>query len=192
MEKSENLDKLFEALSLAQGKIKGAIKDSANPFFKSKYTSLDSCWDAIRLPLSEHGLSVVQAVGEQDGKPNLTIILGHSSGQYISSSMTLSIKSQDSQGISSAISYARRFTLCAMVGITQGDDDDGEKEMESARHISFEQAQRLKDLIGKDTEYAQSLLNWLKIDDFTLMPLARYEKVLESVNRRNQSKAQGA
>ena len=48
MQRSESIGKLAEALSKAQGKMKGAAKDSANPFFKSRYADLASIWDACR------------------------------------------------------------------------------------------------------------------------------------------------
>jgi hypothetical protein len=133
MQKSEQLGELFSALSKAQSELKTAIKDSTNPFFKNKYTSLDGCWDACRGPLSSNGLTIVQVMGEESGKPVLTTVLGHSSGQFISSTMPLMILKQDPQGLGSALSYVRRYALCAIVGITQGDDDDGEKAMESHR-----------------------------------------------------------
>ena len=54
--KSESLKELATALAKAQGEIKGALKDSANPFFKSKYADLSSVVDAIKVAFSKHGL----------------------------------------------------------------------------------------------------------------------------------------
>lgn len=125
---SETLGKLFEALAKAQGVIKGSIKDSKNPFFKSEYSSLSSCWDACRAPLSENGLSVVQSINDENGRLSICTILGHSSGEYISSTLPLLSKTQDAQAIGSVISYMRRYALCAIVGISQT-DDDGEEAM---------------------------------------------------------------
>lgn len=129
---SEQLNELFAALSKAQGQIQGVVKDATNPFFKSQYTSLDSCWDACRGPLSANGLSVVQTVDESEGKMVLCTILGHSSGQYISSRVPLIMAKPDPQSFGSAVSYLRRYSLCAMVGLTQS-DDDGEHAMQSFR-----------------------------------------------------------
>lgn len=126
---SEQLNELFTALAKAQGMITTAVKDSANPFFKSQYTSLDGCWQCCRVPLSTNGLSVVQTTQEESGKFYLTTVLGHASGQYIASSMPLMLAKNDPQAFGSALSYARRYSLCAIVGLTQGDDDDGEKAM---------------------------------------------------------------
>jgi len=59
-EQSEQINELATALAKAQGKITGALKDSANPFYKSRYADLASVWDACRAALSENGLAVVQ------------------------------------------------------------------------------------------------------------------------------------
>jgi hypothetical protein len=126
---SDILNELFSALSKAQGQIRTAVKDSANPYFKSQYTSLDGCWDAARVPLSSNGLSIIQTIREEQGKYYITTVLGHSSGQYICSTLPLLLTKIDPQSFGSACSYARRYALCAIVGLTQGDDDDGEKAM---------------------------------------------------------------
>ena len=57
---SEQINELGAALAKAQGLIEGAKKDSANPFFKSKYADLASVWEACRKHLSDNGLSVTQ------------------------------------------------------------------------------------------------------------------------------------
>ena len=64
MNHSESIAKLATALSIVQGKLTHAKKDSANPFFKSKYADLESVWDACRSLLAENGLCVMQFPGE--------------------------------------------------------------------------------------------------------------------------------
>ena len=104
--------------------MKPAIKDSSNPFFKMQYADLASVWEACRKPLSDNGLSIVQTL--DDGK--VETILLHTSGQYVSSVLAFTAKEQTSQSIGSAITYARRYALSALVGICP-DDDDGEAAM---------------------------------------------------------------
>ena len=60
MNHSQSIAALASALAKAQSEISGAVKDSANPFFKSKYADLESVWSACRKPLTSNGLSVVQ------------------------------------------------------------------------------------------------------------------------------------
>lgn len=123
-EHSPEMDKLFAALSKAQGVMDGAKKDSANPFFKSKYADLASCWAAAREPLAQNGLSVTQLPCETDGSlVKVTSVLGHSSGQFIASTMTMKPSKTDPQGMVACVTYARRCLLSAQVGISPEDDD---------------------------------------------------------------------
>lgn len=64
----------------------------------------------------------------ENGRLNITTMLAHSSGQYISSTLTMTVTKLDPQAIGSAITYGRRYALAAMVGLAQ-EDDDGEKAM---------------------------------------------------------------
>jgi len=129
---SENINELATALAKAQKEIRGAIKDSSNPFFKSKYADLASVWESIREPLTNNGLSVVQALDAKEGKQYLNTMLLHSSGQWISSSIELMFPKIDAQTIGSCISYMRRYSLSAMVGVPQI-DDDGEAATQPTR-----------------------------------------------------------
>lgn len=123
--KSDQINELASALSKAQGQIKGAIKDTSNPFFKSKYADLASVWDACREPLSGNGLSVMQTtIGDDPTKVTVVTTLAHTSGQWIQGQLTLMPAKADPQGIGSAITYARRYALAAIVGVAP-DDDDG-------------------------------------------------------------------
>lgn len=124
MEMSNEIAELAKALAAAQGMMENAKKSSNNPFFKSKYADLAECWDTCRDPLSKNDLSVVQMPGAMEGDQiQLTTMLLHSSGQWIKSTMTITVAKLDAQGIGSAITYARRYALAAIVGIAQEDDD---------------------------------------------------------------------
>jgi len=127
MNKSETIGKLAEALSKAQGMMKGAIKDSENPFFKAAYADLASVWDACREPLSKCGLSVTQTTRIADnGEPVIITTLLHASGEWMSGELLVKPVKADPQSVGSAITYGRRYALSAIVGIAP-EDDDGEK-----------------------------------------------------------------
>lgn len=124
MEQSTDISKLAEALAAAQAQMMGAKKDSKNPFFKSEYADLKSVTDAIKEPLNSNGLSWAQLPGNNDkGWPSVTTILMHKSGQFIKSSFALEPKKNDPQAVGSAITYARRYSLAAICGVYQTDDD---------------------------------------------------------------------
>lgn len=120
--KSESIKELAVALAKAQQEIKSAHKDADNPFFKSKYADLTSVWNACRDALNKNGLSIVQ--GPQWGSGEcLETTLIHSSGEWISTLCPLINKKEDMQGLGSAISYARRYSIAAICGVVTEDDD---------------------------------------------------------------------
>jgi hypothetical protein len=100
------------------GKIK---KDADNPFFKSKYASLSNILDVVTPALIASDLVVVQMpVGE--GK--LRTILLHASGENIESEFDMKIVKNDPQSLGSAITYARRYAIGAILSLNIDDDDD--------------------------------------------------------------------
>jgi hypothetical protein len=123
MNQSEQLNELAAALSKAQGQIEGAKKDSANPFFKSKYADLASVWEACRKPLTDNGLSIIQCPEESENGIAIETMLLHSSGQWKSSRYSMPVSKVDAQAVGSAITYGRRYALAAMVGVAPEDDD---------------------------------------------------------------------
>lgn len=126
MQHSDTIGAIALALAKAQGAIKGALKDSTNPHFKSSYADLASVWAACRDPLSANELSVVQTPGEcAAGQVALTTLLMHSSGEWISDTLTIPLTKVDAQGYGSATTYARRYALASFVGVAP-DDDDGQ------------------------------------------------------------------
>lgn len=126
MQMSENINELAAALAKAQGEMKNAGKTSDNPFFKSKYADLAEILNAVREPLSKYGLSISQlydGMGVPDKTITVTTLLMHSSGQYIGNSANYPVAKADIQGVGSAITYARRYSLAAILGLSQEDDD---------------------------------------------------------------------
>lgn len=122
---SEQIDQLAAALNKAQSSMSGAVKDTANPFFKSRYADLESVWEACRGPLVENGLSVSQTMVMPDvpGTVVVRTTLMHTSGQWISGDLCMKPVKEDPQAYGSCITYARRYALAAIVGVYQMDDD---------------------------------------------------------------------
>jgi len=120
---SDNIAELATALSKAQADITGALKDNSNPFFKSKYADLASCWDACRKQLAANGLSVIQTTEPTEAGLMLVTTLAHSSGQWVRGLMPVLTKDNSPQGQGSGLTYARRYALAAIVGLAQIDDD---------------------------------------------------------------------
>ena len=121
------IDKLALALSKAQAAIQPATKDAKNPHFGRTYSTLSSCWDVCRKPLSDNGLAVIQVPRTANNTVTVRTILTHSSGALIQGDLSVANLNtrNPSQGVGSCLTYLRRYALCAFVGISP-DDDDGE------------------------------------------------------------------
>ena len=123
---SPTIGALAAALAKAQGVFDPAVKDAANPFFKSKYCDLSGAIKATRDALASNGLAVVQVprIGE-NGAMQLESILLHSSGEFIGGLYPIQPVKNDPQGLGSAMTYGRRYSFMALVGLAP-EDDDGE------------------------------------------------------------------
>ncbi len=124
---SAQINLIAAALAKAQAQIRSAEKDRENPHLKTAYATLASVWNAAREPLSSAGLSVTQPSSYSQERKSVLVetVLMHGSGQWIRSELELPVVKVDPQGIGSAITYARRYALSALVGIAPDDDDDG-------------------------------------------------------------------
>ena len=122
--RSETLGALALALAKAQAEIRSASRDSENPFFKSKYASLASVWEACRAALSSNELAVLQPTKCAGTRVTITTLLVHSSGEWVAETLTMHAAQNTPQAIGSAITYGRRYGLSAMVGVAAADDDD--------------------------------------------------------------------
>lgn len=133
MNQSETIGSLAGALAKAQGAIRFALRDSANPFFKSKYADLASVVEAIRDPLSQNGLAWIQRIHEsQREEVRVETIILHDSGEWISCGiLTVPVSKADAQGHGSALTYARRYSVSAAFGVA-ADDDDGNAAAKAA------------------------------------------------------------
>lgn len=125
MKRSESINEIATALAKAQGMMKPVSKDNENPFFKSKYFDIAVAFESVRIPLSSNGIAVLQEPMTVEDKVSVTTTLVHSSGQFIEfEPLLLTPNKKDAQGIGSAITYAKRYSLCAALGIVHKDEDD--------------------------------------------------------------------
>jgi hypothetical protein len=128
---SDQINELAAALAKAQGEIENATKDSANPFFKSKFASLASVRAVITDPLSKHGIAYTQTISNTETQVTVTTMLMHSSGQWLRDSLSLTPKDDGPQAFGSASSYGRRYALAAIAGVAAEDDDAESAEARS-------------------------------------------------------------
>lgn len=126
MEKSQTIAEIAKALSSFQGKITAIKADAENPHFKFKYADLASIWEGVRKPLTDCGLSLTQHPETEGQTVTVRTMLLHLSGEYLESSLSMQAVNTTPQAVGSAITYARRYAMSAMLGISSEEDDDGE------------------------------------------------------------------
>ena len=124
--RSEAIDKIIPALIQFQSEVRAVGKNKKNPHFGSSYADLAAIMDEAMPALGKNGLAIVQNLVESSpDEVRLLTTLYHTSGQYFSSIITLKPSKTDPQGVGSAITYARRYSLSPLLGIVTEEDDDG-------------------------------------------------------------------
>lgn len=123
MNKSESIAALSAALAKAQAEIENASKTANNPHFKSKYADLAEVLNTVRPVMSRHGIAIVQMPSFESGLASVETLMTHSSGEWLSNTCSAPVSKQDAQGVGSAITYLRRYSLASFAGIAQEDDD---------------------------------------------------------------------
>lgn len=129
MNTSQEVTKLSQAMLKVQQQLQPAIKDARNTFVGNDYATLNSVMETCKETLISHGIWLTQLpcpapVELGTGHIALETKLIHAeSGEWISSTAVIPLPKNDPQGMGSAIAYARRYSLCAMLGIITEDDD---------------------------------------------------------------------
>lgn len=130
MRTSTSISAIAKSLAAVSADLRNPVMDATNPHFTSKFISLVGLIDSLRAPLHAHGIIVLQPVSSPvAGRVRVTTTLLHSSGEWMSSTADLA-SGATAQSFGTAVSYLRRYTLQAMLGVS-GDadaDDDGEAE----------------------------------------------------------------
>lgn len=142
MDKSETIIELFKALSKFQGELENVEKAKKGHGYN--YASLGHCIDAAKAPLAANGLSVIQLMGtDEKGHNTMQTILGHASGEYISSICVMPIAklqggggSNPAQIMGASITYMRRYQYAAIIGLAQ-DDTDGVPKVKEDKMITL-------------------------------------------------------
>jgi len=147
---SNEIGELAKALAAAQGMMDAAKKDSKGNY--GKYTTISSILEVVKDALSKNGLAVVQAPIPCDVGICLRTTLIHSSGQWISSQLTMKVDIAAPQKVGSVITYARRYALAALLGVGQEDDDAQSVQDDYDRQARKAQKERVQQTRHQATE----------------------------------------
>lgn len=210
--RSTEMKDLFAALAKAQSEMETAGLHSTNPYFKSKYADLATIVNASRPCLTKNGLSVIQQIlTNEDGATVLHTILCHNSGQWIETRMRVVPPKNDVQTIGSYITYLRRYSYAALVGVVAADDDDdGESAVATSREtfakgtalntkytgreespevITKEQLEDLEYELSQFPDLAEDILDKMRLQSLADLPKKKFNaaitRVREIKNARN-------
>ncbi len=199
MKTSDQINEISKAMALAQAQMRPAIKDATNPAFKFKFATFGSVWDAIRDPLTSHGIAVWQDVVTTLTDVMVTTRLAHSSGQWIEfGPLSIPLGKKAAQGVGSGITYAKRYALSAAVGVVADEDDDGEIATARARSVPQVQVinvKQLKDLVAmikqdqNSTELQALILKRIGVPGLESIPAERYDALVKFVHDRLSSQS---
>ena len=124
---SESISKIATALVEAHKGFKTVAQSGRNPHLKSSYSTIADYLNAVQQPLLNNGIVISQSVSKTEVGIAVKTILIHTSGEYLESeACVLPVEKPNAQAVGSAISYARRYSLAAFLGVAAGtEDDDG-------------------------------------------------------------------
>lgn len=190
-----------EAMVNLQSAIKPAIKDAENEAFKrggkaSRYADLGAVWDAVKEPLKDNGFAVIQVPQFEGDTMYLETILLHVSGEKMTGRYPLRPAKPDPQGFGSAITYARRYALSAMLGVVADDDDDGNlasgitaatRNVPTGK-ITAEQASTIRTLIERTKSDIEAFCKHFKVESLPDLPAAKFSTAVEMLNMKEQKK----
>ncbi len=193
MTEPEYVSGLAVALAKAQGVMKSAILNKVNPHFRSRYADLASVLDAIRQPLSDNGLAITQTVHKEEGGLILRTTLHHTSGEAVDSEYPLPWPAKP-QELGSALTYARRYSISAMVCIAADEDDDANaangngKVIEVGPPVNPAQVNELQFALKEANSNLEDFLIWVRIAhpqvmELTDIPAAYFKIALDKVKQ---------
>lgn len=168
-----------EAFVKLQAAIRPAIKDSTNPAFRSKYADLGAVWEAVKQPLTDNGFFIIQATDFDGEHTWLSTVITHVSGESRSCRFPLRTVKPGMQEIGSALTYARRYSLCAMLGVVADEDDDG--TLASARPAPKTQAEVIHQGMSpvKDPDIEEGVKNWIAKQGVAIGKCERLPELLQ-------------
>lgn len=176
---------LVKALAKAQLRFEPVRKDKINPHFKNKYASLDAILEATRPALSANGIAVVQTLGLDGENQVLITKLLHESGDFLESVYRLP-PITDPQKFGSAMTYARRYSLAALLCVAADEDDDGNTAAKpDSNCITESQVKRLFTIASEMNADKDAIKNWLKselgIESSRAITKESYDSVISTI-----------
>lgn len=184
MKKSDSILEIVKVLSKAQGQFKVAVFDKKNPHFKSSYASLESVHNAIREGLALNGLAIAHLI--EDGKMLTTLF--HESGEWIGCELVLPVGLSPQQ-LGSALTYFRRYSICCLLAIPSGEDDDGNSAEVAHKsfpvNLSTSECIEIDRLLDNNLELKQKILIGYGVNTLHDIEGKHFRMIVETIKKRN-------
>jgi len=133
---------------------------------------------AIRVGLVSNGLAICYLL--EDGKMVTTLF--HESGEWLGCELALPV-GLSPQHLGSALTYFRRYSICCLLAIPSGEDDDGnsvqEAHVSSVAKLTTHQASEIIELINGDHDLFKKLLNAYKANNLTDIDAIHFQKIID-------------
>ena len=153
---------LFAAIALAQGEVENATKSATNPHFKSRYADLAEVLNTVRPTFARHGLAIMQSVSTEQQLVTVATTIAHKEGGFVTSSLSCPAPTSKVQDLGSIVTYLRRYSLSAMAGISQEDDDGNAASQRPVKAATEPQKAAPNQALVDATEAAQKGTEALK------------------------------
>lgn len=197
MKTSESIKQLSAALLKAQRSITFASKEANNPHFRSKYADLPAVIDAIKPALNDAGLVFLQTFSPSEaGFIAVTTRLMHETGEWIEDTATVPLPKSDPQGYGSAATYARRYSLAAITGLYQDDDDGNAASNTKPAQIAKVTAKQAADLQALADEVGADVAAFLgfvstqlrtEIKKWSDIPATSFDDCVSALNKKRKA-----
>lgn len=187
------LNELFAALAKAQSEMDTAQPNAANPFFKSRYADLAEIVRVSRYALTKNGLAVTQFTMQENDQQVLVTILGHSSGQWLKSTMLIAPTDNKVQSLGGYITYLRRYMYAAMVGVVVSEEDDdgniasGKSVAQQVARITPKQVDTLVEAINDDPNLMSSIKSHFGIKFLDELAADKFTEALKMIIKERNS-----
>ena len=171
---------IASALVKAQKAFGPALKTSTNPHFRSRYADLSACVESVITGLNDNGIALIQQTHDSESGVCVETLFLHESGESLSAGkLHVPATKQDAQGVGSAVTYLRRYSLAAICSITQ-EDDDGE----SAKEVGISKAQlvAIQTNAEKNAEMIEKALNYFKVADLNKLSQSQANIIINKLN----------
>jgi hypothetical protein len=116
---------LIESLVKAQSEMTHAAFDQTNPHFKSKFASLKSVINSVKPALNANGIFLMQVSHPLDHGVGIETIFCKADEKLSTGVVMVPVDKANAQGLGSALTYAKRYSLAMACGIAADVDDDG-------------------------------------------------------------------